>query len=805
MVRIVSMQTETNGEFVAFVRKATRGKDPYPYQREIARRGLPRLLDAPTGSGKTAAAVLPWLWRLTRPGAEAEGTCPRLVYVLPMRTLVEQTVGEVRGWLANLGLEDQVRVQMLMGGAEHDDDLWQLKPSDKAILVGTQDMILSRALMRGYAERRSHWPVSFGLLHAGTQWVFDEIQLLGPALGTSAQLQGLRDALGTALPTATMWMSATLDPADLETPDHSLAAAGEEPLRIGPADHASGLGVRLNARRRFARLDLPDDAKSYAQALARELAERHVAGTQTIAFCNTVERACSVFEALKKRAPAPELLLVHSRFRPAEREKLTERLRKNPEAAGRIVVATQALEAGVDVSSRLLFSESAPWSSLVQRAGRCNRAGEWPGGADILWSPPPKSSAAPYQAEDLRSSEQALTALEGRSLTTLELQGLKVESSKPVHALLRRRDLLQLFDTLPDLSGADIDVGPWIRDAQESTAFVAWRVLEAGGPEEKELFPARAELCPAPVGDVRKLLRDGRTLWAYDRLDGGWKRALQADVVPGAVFLADASKGGYSSETGWAPRSRQPVEPVPGAAVEPDALSKDVLSHGSSSWVSLARHLADVEQEVPKVLREYGRPFPGLPEELLKAAALAGRFHDLGKAHPAFQAMLLSTREEDEESDEGLWAKSRRPGGRPARPYLRHELVSALMLAHPECTLLDGQAEKDLIVYLAAAHHGKVRVSVRSMPGEEHRVLGVQEGDETPPVEFLDGDTVPPLKLSLASLRIGADETGSASWTSRALKLRDREDLGPFRLAFLESVVRIADWRVSRSYRGERV
>lgn len=150
--------------FGEFVQKAC-GQRPYPYQEVIARRGLPRLLSVPTGSGKTAAAVLPWLWRLLEQDAGPKEACRRLVYVQPMRTLVEQTVAEIRGWLANLQLTDRVQVHVLMGGVDRDDDRWQLRPADPAIFVGTQDMVLSRALMRGYAEPRSRWPVSFGLLH----------------------------------------------------------------------------------------------------------------------------------------------------------------------------------------------------------------------------------------------------------------------------------------------------------------------------------------------------------------------------------------------------------------------------------------------------------------------------------------------------------------------------------------------------------------------------------------------------------------------------------------------------------------
>ena len=50
----------------------------------------------------------------------------------------------------------------------------------------------------------------------------------------------------------------------------------------------------------------------------------------------------------------------------------------------RIVVATQVVEAGVDLSAALLVIEAAPWPSLVLRAGRCNRTGLRNADAEIL-------------------------------------------------------------------------------------------------------------------------------------------------------------------------------------------------------------------------------------------------------------------------------------------------------------------------------------------------------------------------------------------------------------------------------------
>jgi len=71
---------------------------PNPYQERLAggNGGLPcesLLIDAPTtGTRKTAAAVLAWLWNRVMLGRDDWPR--RLVYFLPMRTLVDQTERE---------------------------------------------------------------------------------------------------------------------------------------------------------------------------------------------------------------------------------------------------------------------------------------------------------------------------------------------------------------------------------------------------------------------------------------------------------------------------------------------------------------------------------------------------------------------------------------------------------------------------------------------------------------------------------------------------------------------------------------
>lgn len=782
-------------DFINFVTAATGGVAPYRYQERLAADGLPDVLRVPTGSGKTLAAVLPWLYRRTRhPDPAVRVGSPRwLVVVLPQRALVEQTVGVVGRWVAEVA--PSVGVHVLMGGESADEHDWKSYPERERIFVGTQDMVLSRLLMRGFAEGRAGWPMSFGLLHAGAQFVFDEVQLMGPGLPTSLQLQGLRESLGTAIPCRTMWMSATLDPDRLTTVDFDRSLRVVE---LGEEDHGGGLGVRLAATRTVRRLEFGGaDGRRYPRLLAERVLAEHREGTRTLVVCNTVDRAVAVHAALTGHGP--DTVLLHSRFRPADRQARTAEAVRDPGSAGTVVVATQVLEAGVDLTSDTLVTEVAPWTSIVQRAGRCNRDG-LARDARLLWVEPPtgKDSHLPYEAADLAATAAALSTMEGRALTGTDLASESVVQTEVLHPILRRRDLIGLFDTAPDLSGNDVDVSPFIRDTTNRTVSVAWRPAEAMTGDAASV--SRAELCPAPIAMVREMVADGRQVWIFDQGGGQWRVARPSDVRPSAIVVLDAAAGGYRPQVGFAAADRTPVETVEivDAPVLPDAVDTDPQSANSQRWVSLAEHLADTELEARELLNALGNP-PGLTEAQRDAVVLAAGLHDLGKAHDSFQAALAKANPDQPPPDAAtVWAKS--PGRSPLRPeppHFRHELVSALLLSEHADGLLDGTGETDLVIYLTLAHHGKVRVTVRARPGEPADVLlGVRDGCTTLAIE-IPGHTVPARPLSLSATTLGP-----GSLTGRALRLRDRPDLGPFRLAFTEALVRSADWRASANPGG---
>lgn len=286
---------------------------PFPYQQRLGERdGLPSRLEAPTGSGKTAAIVLAWLWQRRRARPDLKGRTPRrLVYALPMRVLVEQVTGEIGGWLTRLGLRDEVGVHLLRGG--YVDESWEARPEQDAILVGTQDQLLSRALNRGFGMSRFRWPMHFALLNSDAWWVLDEVQLMGAGLRTAAQLEGFRRRFGAYGPFGTTFMSATLRADWLATPDY---APDDEAVALDETDWAMPpLARRIEASKPLAPCPLEDPSE---KALAEWVAETHRPATLTLVVVNRVKRCQAIARALRKASPA-EILVLHSRFRPAER------------------------------------------------------------------------------------------------------------------------------------------------------------------------------------------------------------------------------------------------------------------------------------------------------------------------------------------------------------------------------------------------------------------------------------------------------------------------------------------------------
>jgi CRISPR-associated endonuclease/helicase Cas3 len=766
---------------------------PFEYQRRLAEQGLPELVDVPTGCGKTAGVLLAWVYRrFFHPEPSIRATTPtRLIWCLPLRTLTAQTVELARRWIGALGLDQEVEVHLLMGGEPVGAQGWRLHPQRPAIVVSTLDMALSRALNRGFLAGRYAWPVDFALFNDDCQWVFDEVQLMGVALPTSRQLHGLRTSLGVPTRHRSTWMSATVDRESLLTVD---APEVGDVVALDDADRADPeLELRLSAPKTLVRRRL-DNPNKAAASFAELIRSEHVAGTMTLVVLNTVKVAQEVARLLRRHGTddGAGVELIHSRFRPGEREAALDRvLRGTDTGTGLVAVATQVIEAGVDLSARTLITECSPWSSIVQRAGRCNRWGELEEARVVVVS---SSGSGPYDAAAVEAAWDAAGRLDGSVVTPGTLAAATVSEPERPMAVLRRKDLLDLYDTAPDLLGNDVDVSRFIRADGELDLAVAWRPLDDLAGKT-----ARVERCPVPITAARKWLKEnvGGRARVYDPLEARWRVARLDDIRPGAEVVVDVECGGYSPETGFDPAIKAAVEPV-AAADDREPTLDDDRDIGANTLteigmpISLADHLLDARDDAARLCDELSVEDAGTRAAICRAA----RLHDIGKAHQVFQAALHDR--SPGVRPEVVLAKSGTKSRLPidaSRLGFRHELASAAMLdAHPD--LADGDGiDADLVTYLVGAHHGRIRMSIRSLPTEdEGQALGVRQGDHIDEVDMGEGRVAPPTDVDLSMAGLGGGGSGP-SWSARAEDLLAR--YGPFRLAWMEAMVRIADWRAS--------
>ena len=466
-----------------------------------------------------------------------------------MRVLVEQTYDNACRWIENLIASNSFpssrtpQVYMLKGGEIQED--WERYPEQDAIIIGTQDQLLSRALNRGYSMSRYRWPIHFGLLNNDCLWVMDEVQLMGIGLATTTQMQAFRESFGTVHTVRSVWMSATLKKDWLGTVDFVPCLDTVHNLILSEEDLKNpSVKKRFYAVKRIEKAPFP--ASSIKDIVQLTLSE-HKAGTKTLVVVNTVNRASQIYKTLLKQIKTNgidiDLTLVHSRFRPDDRKAALQKLLDPPGPKGTVCVSTQVVEAGVDVSATTLITDLAPWASLVQRFGRCNREG-LEKDARVYWLEidlSKKNASAPYAEYELHESAVIL-----KEFSDVGPKNLPPVKSKPEHThVIRRKDILELFDTTPDLSGMDVDVSRFIREADDHDVHVFWRDIPKGErPDEHAPAPVYEELCSVPIQDIRKI--KSTDMWCWDYLEKRWINQQPNSVHPGMTLMLRSADGGYS-------------------------------------------------------------------------------------------------------------------------------------------------------------------------------------------------------------------------------------------------------------------
>lgn len=373
------------------------GRPAFRWQERLAAQVLesglwPDVIDLPTGAGKTSALDIALYSLALRPDVFPR----RVFFVVDRRVVVDQVSGYATQLVDRLRGSDDPAVKLIrdrireMSGSTDDGDLlgvqalrggvplgneWARWPDKPSVLASTIDQFGSRLLFRGYGVSQGMWPIHAGLAGNDCLVLLDEVHLAVPFGQT---LRAVAEANQVAQVLPRRWkvveMSAT-----------PRAEAGATVFQLEDADRdprrEPELAQRVTARKEARLMQIGDKREAPDVAFARTiggLVETMAPGVVGVVV-NRVATARSTAQALRD-AGVPVVLLT-GRMRPFDRDETVGRVQAaadpDRETAGEtlVVVATQCIEVGADLSFDSLVSEVAPLDSLRQRFGRLDRRG----------------------------------------------------------------------------------------------------------------------------------------------------------------------------------------------------------------------------------------------------------------------------------------------------------------------------------------------------------------------------------------------------------------------------------------------
>lgn len=309
------------------------------------------MLSAPTGAGKTEAAML---WSEANENASLGR---RVFYVLPYTASINAMYSRL------LRIVSEDRIGLLHGRAgyflyqslvnrKYTPDAARLEIRDAQNLAQKiyrpYKMLTPFQLLKAFFGIRG-FEMQFAEM-AGGLFIFDEIHAYDPH--TTALILTMIERLHQDYSAQFCIMTATMPKFLKEMFIHTIGGIVEVEMSARQRNQFTRHRVRL--------LD-----GGILDAIP-EISEQLGTGQRVLVVCNTVNQAQAVFEQLQPIAAHPQLL--HSRFILRDRERIEREL-----ADADLLVGTQAVEVSLDIDFDLLFSEPAPIDALIQRFGRVNR------------------------------------------------------------------------------------------------------------------------------------------------------------------------------------------------------------------------------------------------------------------------------------------------------------------------------------------------------------------------------------------------------------------------------------------------
>lgn len=340
------------------------------------------VIEAPTGYGKSAISQTIALRTLE------EGF--KCIVAFPLRSLLEDQLSKFRNMLSKLGHEERnVGVRYM----HHPESKYLSRPISLTTVdtlsltlfgIAPEDLEVALKYYDGTLTRSiGHYLFSRSMVLL-SDIVLDEVHLLSDMTKSLNFLIALIWIMaghgGRAI-----FMSATIPRALENLLKEEGKDVGLEFAKFSDEPDKNFLEERRSKKYELSLERLGDD--KFERILGWLKEGRREGFRRSIVAFNTVSEAISFYELAKERLDIEKskMLLVHSRFTGEDREKKRDKIDELKKSDEYVIVATQVIEAGVDISSDLFISDLAPASSLIQRLGRFLRYKEEKEGKIYLW------------------------------------------------------------------------------------------------------------------------------------------------------------------------------------------------------------------------------------------------------------------------------------------------------------------------------------------------------------------------------------------------------------------------------------
>ena len=337
-------------------------------------------LTAPTGIGKTLAGFSAAV-KLRNMIQRKTGRLPRIIYVLPFTSIIDQNFEVIKRVFDFAGIDDGVLLKHHFRASPSQstkgiraEDVWESLEETAILRNRKGDDLLKRyeqahtrvetwdgevvitTFVRFYETLFTNRRSEMRRLHrlAGSVVILDEVQNI-PVDYWEATEKAL-SFLAEQWDTRFILMTATR-PALLENAEELTKPRKE---------------VFFNQLSRT-ELSIEPEPVPYME-IDRWLLPKVESAKSFMVVMNTIHSAQEVYEELKGRLGDFKLYFLSASLIPVHRESRIRDIKEKLEQGYKVaLVATQVVEAGVDLDFDVVIRDLAPFDSIVQAAGRCNR------------------------------------------------------------------------------------------------------------------------------------------------------------------------------------------------------------------------------------------------------------------------------------------------------------------------------------------------------------------------------------------------------------------------------------------------